>query len=294
MTLSCHFLDALSSNLKLHAWSRICDAFLIYSRHVKADVGVVVPTFNRPTETLRAINSVLQQTLPPSEIVIIDDGSSQDCADELRKLLNGLDVKLVWIEPSRHPGIARNQGIALLSSKWVAFLDSDDLWLPDKLEKQLAVAQKHKVMAICSNAYLDSNSKNVEFFNVKKSATFNLKSLLKKNLIINSSVLLDRSLLSEVQGVACSYSVRGVEDYATWLRIASRTNWFYIAEPLVVYESNSKDSLRLSNIFENRYNQINAILDFQSWSESKNRAKNFFVRIYLKGLAIFVLLDQHD
>ena len=61
-----------------------------------------------------------------------------------------------------------------------------------------------------------------------------------------------------------------------------------------MYQSNSKDSLRISNNFENRYNQINAILDFQSWSESKNRAKGFFVRLYIKALAIFVLLDQND
>ena len=261
---------------------------------MKCDVGVVIPTFNRPGETLRAINSVLEQTILPSEIVIIDDGSSPECAEELQKLLLGLDVKLVWNEPSRHPGIARNHGVGLLTTKWVAFLDSDDLWLPDKLEKQLAEAQKNRARAICSNAYLDSQSDEIEFFSRKKNATFNLKSLLKKNLIINSSVLIDRVLLNEIQGVACSYYVRGVEDYATWLRVASKTNWFYIGEPLVVYESNSKDSLRISNTFESNYNYISAILDFQSWSESRNRAKSLFVRLYLKGLAIFVLLDQND
>jgi hypothetical protein len=141
---------------------------------------------------------------------------------------------------------------------------------------------------------LDSQSDEIEFFSRKKNATFNLKSLLKKNLIINSSVLIDRVLLNEIQGIACSYYVRGVEDYATWLRVASKTNWFYIGEPLVVYESNSKDSLRISNTFESNYNYISAILDFQSWSESRNRAKSLFVRLYLKGLAIFVLLDQND
>jgi glycosyltransferase involved in cell wall biosynthesis len=261
---------------------------------VKCDVGVVVPTFNRPTETLRAINSILQQTLLPAEIVVVDDGSSPDCVKELSRLLHGLDVRIVWNEPTRHPGIARNHGVALLRSKWVAFLDSDDLWLPDKLEKQLALAQKYKVRAICSNAYLDSQSTKIEFFKQTRNTTLSLKSLLKKNMIINSSVLVERSLLNEVQGVACSYSVRGVEDYATWLRIASRTNWFYASEPLVVYESNSKDSVRISDTFDNRYNRINAILDFQSWSESKHRAKGFFVKLYLKGLAIFVLLDHND
>jgi glycosyltransferase involved in cell wall biosynthesis len=261
---------------------------------VKADVGVVIPTFNRPAETVRAVNSVLQQTFLPKEIVIVDDGSNQEYARELQKLLSGLDVKLIWIEPSRHPGIARNQGIALLTSKWVAFLDSDDLWLPEKIEKQLVVAEKHSVQAICTNAYLDVQSKNTEFFSRKKSTTFNLKSLLKRNLVINSSVLIDRLLLHQVQGVACSYSVRGVEDYATWLRIASKTKWFYMNEPLVVYESNSEDSLRLSNISEAKYNQINAILDFQSWNESKNQAKGIFVRLYLKALAIFVLLSHHE
>ena len=261
---------------------------------MKCDVGVVVPTFNRPTETLRAINSILHQTVLPAEIVVVDDGSSPDCVKELSRLLHGFDVRIVWNEPSRHPGIARNHGVALLKSKWVAFLDSDDLWLPDKLEKQLALAQKHKASAICSNAYLDSQSTKIEFFNQMTSKTFNLKTLLKKNLVINSSVLVDRALLKEVQGVACSYSVRGVEDYATWLRIASRTNWFYTSEPLIVYQSNSKDSLRISDNLENSYNQVNAILDFQSWSESKNRAKGFFVKLYIKVLAIFVLLDQND
>ena len=97
-------------------------------------VSVVIPAFNAARYLGAALGSVLAQTLPPAEIVVVDDGSTDDTA-QIAQAFPG--VRLV---PRDHGGIAaaRNAGVAATSAHWIAFLDADDLWLPDKLERQFA------------------------------------------------------------------------------------------------------------------------------------------------------------
>lgn len=101
-------------------------------------VGVVIPTFGRPGLVLRAVKSVLAQTYSDLELVVVVDG--QD--DETVAILSGIvDARLrVDVQSKRGACAARNRGVSLLTTPWVAFLDDDDLWLPRKLEVQLALA----------------------------------------------------------------------------------------------------------------------------------------------------------
>ena len=251
---------------------------------MNADVGVVIPSFNRPNETRRAVESVLKQTLVPKQIVVVDDGSDSENALNLRKLLQNSRVELIFIAPSRHPGIARNVGISGLSTKWVAFLDSDDEWMPKKLEIQLEQMLQSNAKASCSNSYINNVSSEKLYLPPLKASWLKTRDLLKENLVINSTVLIDRLVLERVGKVASSYSTRGAEDFATWLRVSTLTDWLYIDEPLIVYANDSPDSLRKSNEFAQNYLHISGLLDFQSWLESRGEARGKWIRLYLRLL----------
>jgi glycosyltransferase involved in cell wall biosynthesis len=233
-------------------------------------VGVVIPTYNRPDRTVEAIRSVMAQTYSISEIVVVDDGSSLNYRDELRTQLSTLPVRLIEIERSCHPGNARQVGITSLSSKWVAFLDSDDVWFPNKVEKQLNYARAKNSRAICSNALINDNNNSLKSLLQEVPKKLNLKRLLRANLIITSSVLIERELILEIGGFVKSYPALGAEDYATWLRIATKTQWDYLDDDLLLYDNYSVDSVSKSNIFTHNFSRMAGILDFASWQNVEN------------------------
>ena len=116
-----------------------------------SNISVVIPTFNRAATLGKAIRSALEQTFPPLEVLICDDGST----DKSREIVESInDSRVRWIdgEHGGRPGIPRNRGIRASRGEWLAFLDSDDEWLPEKLEKQLTHANKMGCDAVCSNA----------------------------------------------------------------------------------------------------------------------------------------------
>ena len=256
------------------------------------DVGVIIPTFNRPLETKRALDSVFNQTFPPQQIVIIDDGSDAESLAKLQDLISDLPVTLIKTEHTGHPGIARNVGLNALNTKWVAFLDSDDAWISNKLETQLDFAEKYKAKALCGNAALGGNEKRDNYFVGTKNSKFSLNNLLADNRVITSSVFVDRELLLSVDGIATSFSSRGAEDYATWLRIATLTKWFYIGKPISIYYNDSPDSFRTTGGFSQNYVRYFGLLDFQSWLESKGNSRTWLVRLYLKGLSIIMNISM--
>ena len=109
------------------------------------NVSVVIPCFNRKKTLSRSIDSVVNQTYKPSEIIIVDDGSTDGTRDFI---LNSYPNIKYFFQPKKGVSSARNKGIRESSSDWVAFLDSDDEWLPQKLEKQINQLGKHSEIFI--------------------------------------------------------------------------------------------------------------------------------------------------
>jgi len=106
-------------------------------------VSVVIPVYNNTIYLIEAIESVLKQSYKNYEIIVIDDGSTDDIKSALGKYLADFHNIRYFKQENRGPGPARNKGIRLAVGKWVAFLDSDDIWCPLKLEKQVEYIQKH-------------------------------------------------------------------------------------------------------------------------------------------------------
>ena len=108
-------------------------------------VSVIIPTFNRPEQVIRAIESALSQSHKPIEIIVVDDGSDESFKKELRSLAKLRKITFIEFEHTGNPGLLRKVGVEKANGHWVAFLDDDDFWHPQKLEAQLRVAEKANV-----------------------------------------------------------------------------------------------------------------------------------------------------
>ena len=254
-----------------------------------ATVGVVIPTYERVNETVRAVESVLAQTVPPDEVVVVDDGSKQATVEELGDRLASHPVALVRAPRSTHPGRTRNAGLAALQTHWVAFLDSDDTWAPTKLERQLAAVGDNA--AICTNArrIVGGAPRGVVVDDLP--ARLGLRELINENKVINSSVLVTRAVLEEVGQVASSYLVRGCEDYATWLRIATRHTWLGLDEPLVDYVDEPSVSIRGSEEFAVHPGRQAAWLDYVIWRRETGHPSVLAEKVLSGGLRRALLLQ---
>ncbi len=126
-------------------------------------VSVVIPTYNRAANVQNGIKSVLAQTFSDLEIIVVDDGSSDDTGKTLREVFGG-QIRYYY-QPNRGASVARNKGVEVARGEWIAFLDSDDLWEEDKLEWQFKALERFGPQ--CGACYTD-----VRFFNYSETRTF--------------------------------------------------------------------------------------------------------------------------
>lgn len=231
-------------------------------------VGVIIPTYERPVLTIRAAESAINQTVRPERILVVDDGSSNGARDVLEKELADLGVEYLWLKHSGHPGVARKKGVETVDTEWIAFLDSDDEWIPQKIELQLNALQISGNRAICSNAKLRSNSCSY-FSNRDSERVINRNNLLKSNFVICSSAMVERKVLMQIGIFADEFDVLGAEDFATWLRVSMLTDWDYIDEPLVNYTDLSEDSLRVAVNRLEKSTHLLGLKNYSKWSCTK-------------------------
>jgi glycosyltransferase involved in cell wall biosynthesis len=202
-------------------------------------VSVVIPSYNRAKYIAQTIQSILDQSYQKFEIIISDDGSTDDTKD----VLAGIDDKRInclWNEHIGTPSAMRNIGIKNSLGEYVAFLDSDDLWMPDKLELQLNKFEGNpKLGLVCTNG-IHFNEEG-EMGPVHKTelddTAFTFDALLNGNPIIASSTITRRSILDEVGQFDESPDLKAGEDYHLWLRIAKKYSVEYLHKPLIKYRT---------------------------------------------------------
>jgi glycosyltransferase involved in cell wall biosynthesis len=253
-------------------------------------VSVIIPTWNRANTIIRAVKSVLGQTYSDLEILICDDGS-QDNTRELIEGLNDLRIRMISFDHTGKPSSAKNKGIAQAKGDWIAFLDSDDEWHPEKLTAQIEAMKKHNLRASSTNAQrIVEGDFNFEEFIYWKRKKITFNNLLAGNLIISSSAVFHRSLLSDVVGFPEHLTI--AEDYALWLRVATLTPFAYINGHLVKYYDQPSDSVRKKQI-DIREAKRNVFDDFRRWAEQKPERLRFAGRIpyrYLLQIPVFIAM----
>ncbi len=202
-------------------------------------VSVIIPTFNRLGFLKEAVESVEKQSSRDFELIIVDDGST----DSTGGYLEGLPVKYIRLGHSGFPGRVRNAGAKAAEGKYLAFLDSDDLWEPEKLARQVSYLTANPEIEICHthevwlrNGRVVSQSKQRH----KRSGNI-FNHALKKCIIGPSTVMLSSRLFRETGGFREDMEL--AEDYELWLRITNGYEVGYIDEPLVIKRAGHEDQL---------------------------------------------------
>jgi glycosyltransferase involved in cell wall biosynthesis len=203
-------------------------------------ISVVIPTHNRRVLLARALDSVRAQTRHADEILVVDDGSS-DGTDRL-VAEKYPEVRLL-VQENRGVSAARNAGIRAAQGELIAFLDSDDEWLPRKLQRQLEAMETSPSSPLChTNEIWIRNGRRVN--PMKKHQKFGgwiFEKALPLCVISPSSVVAERSLFDDVG--LFDESLPACEDYDLWLRVCSRFPVHYIDEPLIVKHGGHEDQL---------------------------------------------------
>lgn len=191
-------------------------------------VSVVIPTFNRSGQLLKAIASVLGQTYPVSEIIVVDDGSTDDTPEVLNKfaLLNREVPIIIISQDNQGQSAARNSGIKVATGDLIAFLDDDDVWYPKKIERQLGVFLSYPQLELLGCA-----SNILKLYDGLRLVRIREWTMLLRNWFATPTVVVRRTVLFECGGFP--EDLRIAEDYALWLRIVGKHRCYFLNEKLV-------------------------------------------------------------
>jgi glycosyltransferase involved in cell wall biosynthesis len=262
-------------------------------------ISVIIPTFNRVEFVQEAVRSVLRQRNVPGEfeILVVDDGSTEN----VREAICRFPAKIKYIRQERRGvSAARNRGIEESSAQWIAFLDSDDLWLPGKLSAQLSYFSDNPEMLLCQTDEIwIRNGKRINprrYHKKPEGHCFPL--LLERCLVSPSAVMVNRKIFDMVG--LFDESLPACEDYDLWLRIGHRFPFGLIGSPLVVKRGGHPDQLSSSIPALDKY-RIHAILKLLR-TESLNSAQKIAAhntlriksRIYAEGCRRRGKTDEAD
>ena len=206
-------------------------------------VTIIIPTYNRMSYLQSTIDSILGQNYTQFRIIVVDDGSNDGTADFVRGLRDPEKVEYIRFSHSGLPGKVRNTGARIAKGEYLAFLDSDDLWKPEKLARQVAFFEEHPDILICHTREIWQRGERI----VSQAGQRHKRSgdifidALKKCIIGPSTVMMRRELFEEFGGFREDLEI--AEDYELWLRITAKYPVGYIDEPLVIKRGGHLDQL---------------------------------------------------
>lgn len=200
-------------------------------------VSVVIPTFNCAQRLLKALHSVAAQTIAHEriEVLIVDDGSTDDTSERVAAFVANTDLEVRYIhQANAGPAAARNHGLRLARGEAIAFLDDDDLWLPQKLEKQLPLLGGRTGLVYCDNVYVDATGKPLPGYPrpipmIQGDAQLKL---FCEFFLLTSAVCIQRACVERIGYFDEKLGVG--EDYDYFLRLSASFDINYVAEKLLL------------------------------------------------------------
>jgi len=255
-------------------------------------VSIIIPTFNRSTVVQRAINSVLKQTYKNFELIVVDDGSTDDTELQLQNLIDNNSIHY-FKKANAGVASARNFGVSKARGQWFAFLDSDDEWLPHKLQEQMTFLkeQTHLSIVYGGETWMRNgvrvNQKKIH----QKFSGWIFEKCIEQCFIAPSSVLIAKKLFEEMKGFDENFVV--CEDYDLWLKISSRYEIGLIEQPLIIKYGGHEDQLSTKYFAMDmwRLKAMNNILQTTSLSESNRTALVELMKI--KGEILIKGYEKH-
>jgi len=244
-------------------------------------VSVIIPTYNSGRFVAQAVESVLTQTYSPIEVIVVDDGST----DDTKSVLSRFNGQIRYIcQPNSGPSAARNTGIRIAEGEYISFLDADDLWVPDKLALQTAFMQKSPNIGLLFSDHEEFDEAGIVFpsFLDKKKLRLQLVSqtpiqgifakLLEENFISTPTVMVRKECF-EKAGLF-DEAVRSVEDLDLWLRISTSFEIFCLPQVVCrrrIHAFNTSRDRAVSDpglvmVFENNWRRFADFAPAEVWN----------------------------
>lgn len=271
------------------------------------DVSVVIPNFNRTSLLARALRSIRHQTLLPFEVIVVDDCSHPDRLAEITSIVDGfksyLNISLVLNDRNRGANACRNLGLSKARAKYVAFLDSDDFWLPEKLERQMAAVSNsettERIPILSGTGRYRVNDQAEIIARQIGPLSLDEAKIRNSNFIGTlSSIVVDAAIARQIGGL--NESLKACQDWEFFIRLSSLVRYVGVSAPLCIYFDHGGErishgnKMRLSshlyvyrNYMKNYENQ--AQINLRHWYRSiaeelqqhaKTRQANRFYAMY--------------
>lgn len=233
------------------------------------NISVICPVYNSRNFVLKTIDSIINQSKHPYELIIVDDGSIDNTSEFLKEHLDKINLEFKWkilIQKHKGPGAARNTGIRESSGNWVAFIDSDDIWSENKIIETIKIIKSNsKLNFICHNEiFIDlyGNKEKLDYCSKYSNDKPLLKQLYCRNLFSTSAVICKKSLFDKIGGF--DEKLMSSQDYDLWLKLSNDINLFfsdkylgnYIQRKGNISSGNWVSRLRNEIVIANRYSHL--------------------------------------
>jgi glycosyltransferase involved in cell wall biosynthesis len=202
-------------------------------------VSVIIPTYNRLPLLKQALASVKAQDYQNYELIVVDDGST----DGTGEWLSAQDVHRIFLKHTGFPGLVRNRGAEAAGGKYLCFLDSDDVWLPEKLSCQMDYFKRNPKIVLCHTREIWRRNRRTisQKGRTHKREGYIFTDALNKCIIGPSTVMIDRGVFFQIGAFRENLEV--AEDYELWLRLTAQHEIGYIDRPLVEKRAGHGDQL---------------------------------------------------
>jgi len=239
-------------------------------------ISVIIPTYNRLSFLEQALRSVLEQTLAPEEIIVVDDGSTDGTGDLIAAFsTENTALRFLRLKHRGFPGRARNAGARIARGRYLTFLDSDDFWEPEKLQKQLAFLAANPGVRVCHTRerWLRGGREVSQAGQRHRRSGDIFSDALKKCIIGPSTVMLERTLFDELGGFREDLEI--AEDYELWLRLCAREQVGYVDDALTIKRAGHGDQLseKYSQIEIFRIRGLKDLVDTGWFSEPRRQSE---------------------
>lgn len=242
-------------------------------------ISAIIPTYNSAIFLPQAISSIRRQSRPVNEIIVVDDGSTDNTAEIVSGL--GKDIKYLR-QQNAGPAAARNHGIAAANSQYIAFLDADDQWTEQKTERQMAVMEKQPDVALIASDMAEIGAHNEVLVHsvLRKHALYDffhdlggapvpqaLAMLVRKNFIPTGTVIVKKSVLTETGGF--NLNIRYGEDLELWARIAARHPLVCLSEVHLLRRQHETNTTK--SIEPMLHDLVKVMVSIRSWGKETLR-----------------------
>lgn len=207
------------------------------NKNIIAPVSVIIPCYRCGKTIKRAVDSVAEQTLRPAEVILVEDGSGDDTLDVLKKLeyeYGSQWIKVIELKQNYGVSYARNTGWDMANFEYIAFLDADDAWHPDKIKIQYQWMVDNQDSSVCGHAYLVLNPDNkIENFPVI--TNFNVHRVSKKAILFSNPFVTPSIMIKKIIDFRFASNQRYAEDHYLWMQLCLDDHKIYMLDIPLAY-----------------------------------------------------------